>query len=231
MRLYLFRLGVMRKLDAPVPGYLVCADDGSNVLIDTGYPRDAPPDGPVHVAEGQDVVAELGGLGLRPEDVHYVVCSHLDPDHAGNHDLFPDAEFVVQRSHYELAQAGTVPRLGAAGAHWDQPHLKYRMIDGDTELIPGIELIESSGHVRGHQSVLVRLPSTGPVLLAIDAIPMAAALDPEQRPVFPFDLDADDLRRSTRKLVDLARREGALIVHGHDGPQWSSLRVAPAYYD
>jgi N-acyl homoserine lactone hydrolase len=231
MRLYLLRLGVMRKLDAPVPGYLVRADDGTNVLIDTGYPADAPADGPVHVAEGQHVLAQLAGLGLRPGDIDYVVCSHLDPDHAGNHDLFPDAEFVVQRSHYELAQAGSVPRLGAASAHWDQPHLKYRMIDGDAELLPGIDLIESSGHVRGHQSVLVRLPKTGPVLLAIDAIPMAAALDPDQRPVFPFDLDADDLRRNTRKLVDLARRENAMIVHGHDGPQWSSLKVAPAYYD
>lgn len=38
---------------------------------------------------------------------------------------------------------------------------RIRLVDGDTELLPGLELIETSGHVPGHQSVLVRLPKTG----------------------------------------------------------------------
>jgi N-acyl homoserine lactone hydrolase len=45
-------------------------------------------------------------------------------------------------------------------------------VDGDTELLPGLTLLETSGHTPGHQSVLVRLPQTGPVLLAIDAVVM-----------------------------------------------------------
>ena len=44
------------------------------------------------------------------------------------------------------------------------------MVDGDTELLPGVTLIETSGHAPGHQSVLVRLPKTGAVLLVIDAV-------------------------------------------------------------
>ena len=46
-----------------------------------------------------------------------------------------------------------------------------------------------------------------------------------------YDLDPDGVRASTRKLVDLARRENALIVRGHDGVQWDTLRRAPEYYD
>lgn len=232
MRLHFFKVGT-NPVGAPVPVGLVRLDDGTNVLIDTGFPRAAAgPRAFVRVGPGEGVEARLAGLGLGPGDIHVVVCTHLDPDHAGNHDLFPDAEFVVQRSHYEQARAGVPARLEMARASWDLPHLKYRLVDGDTELLPGVSLVESSGHVRGHQSVCVRLPRTGTVLLAGDAIPSAAHLDPDAREMTPFDVDEAAVRASTRKLVDLAAREDALLVHGHDAQQWPTLRTGPdAWYD
>jgi N-acyl homoserine lactone hydrolase len=40
------------------------------------------------------------------------------------------------------------------------------------------------------------------------------------------------VRASTRKLLDLAAREGvALVVYGHDFAQWQTLKTAPASYD
>jgi N-acyl homoserine lactone hydrolase len=231
MKLYLLELGTIRYYkDRPVPGYLIRTPDGVNVLVDTGAPRDAPADSPIVAGPQHDLIAQLAGLGLRPEQIDYVVCSHLDPDHAGNHDLFPESIFVVQREHLELARSGSVPRLEQARAHWDLPHLKYQTVDGDTELLPGIELIESSGHIHGHQSVLVRLPETGNVLLAIDAITQEAALDPEQRPMTRFDVDHDQARVTTRKLVDLAAEEDAFIVRGHDPVQWPTLVRYPDCY-
>ncbi|MFH8788945.1 N-acyl homoserine lactonase family protein [Streptomyces roseoverticillatus] len=231
MKLYLFQLGT-NPVGAPVPGYLVQLDDGTHVLVDTGFPRDAEPGAFVRVGPGEGIEARLAGVGLRPQDIAVVVCTHLDPDHAGNHDLFPDAEFVVQRSHYELARSGTLGRLDMARAKWDLPHLKYRLVEGDTELFPGLVLLESPGHVEGHQSVLVRLPRSGAVLLAADAIPSAGHLDPDARAMTPFDVDEAAVRSSTRKLVERARAENALLVHGHDARQWPTLRTGPgAYYD
>lgn len=239
MKLYLLELGTIRALEIgdrrvpkahPIQGYLIRLDDGTDVLVDTGFPADAPGSVPVdHPAQG--LLAQLAGLGVVPADVRYVVCSHLDPDHAGHHDAFPDAEFVVQRSHYELARAGRVPRLEMARRHWDLPQLRYRLVDGDTELLPGIELVESGGHVAGHQSVLVRLPRTGPVLLAVDAITRPEAMDPADGRTTLWDLEPETARRSVRKLVALAARERALIVRGHDAAQWPTLRHAPQYYD
>ena len=80
--------------------------------------------------------------------------------------------------------------------------------------------------------MLVRLPRTGPVLLGIDALPFdMAAFTPENRPVNPFDMDEAAMRASTRKLLDLAEREGVrLIVYGHDEAQWRTLKTAPDYY-
>ena len=79
--------------------------------------------------------------------------------------------------------------------------------------------------------MLVRLPRTGPVLLAADAIPMAACRDPDTRPMTPFDLDPVAVRASTRRLAELAEREHAMVIYGHDPVQWPTLTVAPGYYD
>jgi len=136
----------------------------------------------------------------------------------------------VQRTHYELARAGH-PRYAAARAHWDHPALRYRLIDGDIELLPGLSLIETSGHAPGHQSVLVRLPETGQVLLAIDAVVLQRLFTPERR-AWPTDDNEEQLRASTHKLLSLVEREQvALVVFGHDGEQWQALKKAPAYYE
>src|SRR5437899_6065113 len=177
-RLYLMQLGtsIIPTTPQPTPGsagcYLVQTNDGKNILIDSGLPADyTPPPGTPPRENQKNVLEHLADFGLRPEDIDLLVCTHFDVDHAGYHDNFPQAEFIVQREHYELARSGH-PRYAAARAHWDHPALRYRLIDGDTELLPGLILIETSGHAPGHQSVLVRLPQTGPVLLAIDAVVM-----------------------------------------------------------
>src|SRR5262249_13343505 len=107
---------------------------------------------------------------------------------------------------------------------------RYRFVDGDTTLLPGLELIETSGHAPGHQSVLVRLPKTGPVLLAIDAVPQKQAFTVDRQPA-PRE-DPETLLASTKKLLDLVERERvSLVVFGHDGEQWKALKKLPEFYD
>jgi N-acyl homoserine lactone hydrolase len=236
MRLYLLLYGTNSANGTPYPGYLIQTDDGTNVLVDTGFPpettgayRTATGPGP-RVEEEQYVLNRLAALGLAPKDIRYLIATHLDGDHAGNHDQFPDAEIVIQKEHLDAARQ--MERFQGNRAHWDAPGLHYRTVDGDTELLPGIELIKTTGHKPGHQSVLVRLPETGPVLLAIDAINHAGQRDPETRTVAGYDLDEPSTRTSTRKLRDIAEREGVqLIVYGHDRKQWPTLKKAPEFYE
>jgi N-acyl homoserine lactone hydrolase len=238
MRLYVMQMGHYLPPGSPVPAYLIQTDDGTNVLVDSGLPRELvgayrqPGYDGFAVDEEDLIVNRLAAIGVRPGDIRYVVCTHLDPDHAGGHDNFPEAEFIVQRSHYEEARSGQHDRFEWMRSHWDAPGLRYRTVEGDTTFLPGIDLIETSGHAPGHQSVLVRLPQTGPVLLAIDALPQALGeTAPEERTAGPFDADEAQMRASSRKLVDLAAREGVtLIIHGHDAAQWATLRLSPQYY-
>ena len=108
---------------------------------------------------------------------------------------------------------------------------RIRLVDGDTELLPGLDLIDTSGHVPGHQSVLVRLPKTGAILLTIDAVAFREgftrdAQDDESNP------DAEAIRASTNKLLDLVEREQiGLVIFGHDQEQWEGLKKLPEYYE
>jgi N-acyl homoserine lactone hydrolase len=232
-QLYLMRVATITAgvQSVPVPCYLIKMSDGTNILVDSGFPDDAEswPEMEIRIETG--VIGYLADLGLRPDDIDIVICTHLDPDHAGQHTAFTRATFVVQREHEALARGGD-ERFEVAVPLWDLPAERLRLVDGDTELCPGVELIEASGHTPGLQTVLVRLPQTGPVLLGIDALPFdMAPFTPENRPVNDFDMDHDATRASTRKLLDLAARENvSLIVYGHDDAQWKVLKTTPAYY-
>jgi N-acyl homoserine lactone hydrolase len=226
-RLYLLEVGSMPEYQIPIVCYLVQTDDGKNILIDTGLPE-VMPEGESDFVNGQDVIAQLASLGLQPEDIDTVISTHYDIDHAGRHAAFTKADYVVQRAHH--LDAATNPRFAPLRPQWDQPMARIRLVDGDTELLPGLELIETSGHVPGHQSVLVRLPQRGTVLLTVDAVPFGAG----------FTRDAQDDgsnpngeagRASTMKLLDLVEREQiGLVIFGHDQEQWDTLKKAPAFY-
>jgi N-acyl homoserine lactone hydrolase len=234
--LYLLQLG---NTTLPTPrgplemtsgSYLVQMSDGQNILIDTGLPMDyTPSTGTPPTRDKKNVLECLAALGLHPDDINILICTHFDVDHAGNNDLFSKAEIIVQRSHYEQARNGH-ERYASARAHWDNPSLNYHLVDGDTEILPGLTVIETSGHALGHQSVLVRLPETGSVLLAIDAV-MFERLFTTERQAGPGDDNAEQLNASTRKLLDLVEREHvALVIFGHDGLQWQTLKKAPESY-
>jgi N-acyl homoserine lactone hydrolase len=166
---------------------------------------------------------------LRPDDIDTVISTHYDGDHAGRHAAFTKAQYVVQRAHH--LDAASNPRYASIRPQWDQPLEHIRLVDGDTELLPGLELIETSGHVPGHQSVLVRMPKTGPILLTIDAVPFGEGFIRDEQDD-GSDPDAEAIRASTIKLLDLVEREHiGLVIFGHDKEQWETLKKAPEFYE
>ena len=231
-RLYLMQVATMVERNLPFVCYLVQLNDGQNVLIDTGLPDavQLPPGVTMPMpALGKNVVEQLASIGIEPGDIQHVITTHFDGDHAGRLDAFKDAEFIVQRAHFENAQ--TNPRFERTKNQWGNPDLKFRMVDGDTELFPGLQLIETSGHAKGHQSVVVTLPNTGVVILAIDAVANRNFYNLD-RQLTQVDDNYEDLIDSTKKIMNLMETEKAtMLVFGHDGDQWASLKKLPEFYD
>lgn len=227
-RLYLMQVGSMPEYQIPIVCYLVQTNDGKNILIDSGLPEIMPEE-EKDFENGQDVIQQLAAIGLQPDDIETVISTHYDIDHAGRHAVFTKAHYVVQRVHH--VDAATNPRFAALRPQWDQPMARIRLVDGDTELLPGLALIETSGHVPGHQSVLVRLPKTGAILLTVDAVPFGAGFSPDAHND-GSNPDGEKSHASTIKLLDLVEREQiGLVIFGHDNAQWEALKKAPAFYE
>lgn len=226
-RLYLMQVGSMPEYQIPIVCYLAQTGDGRNILIDSGLPE-MMPEGYSEFENGVDVIEQLASLGLKPDDIDTVISTHYDGDHAGRHAAFTKAQYVVQRAHH--LDAASNPRFADIRPQWDQPMERIRLVDGDTELLPGLELIETSGHVPGHQSVLVRLPQTGGILLTVDAVPFGEGFTRDEQGL--SDPDAAAIRASTIKLLDLVEREHiGLVIFGHDQEQWATLKKAPDFYE
>jgi N-acyl homoserine lactone hydrolase len=225
-RLYVLDLGSVRDVGVPIAAYLIELTDGRHVLVDTGCSRELvdDPESPFAAVHVRTRLAELDVT-----DIAMVIVSHLDPDHCGAHDEFPGAEFVIQRAQYEHARSSGLHRYEWMRRHWDDPRLRYRCVDGDTELLPGLSVIECGGHVPGHQAVLVDLPRTGRVMLSGDA--WLRDSEPDTRQLSAFDLDGPQTRAAQRKLMRIASDQGVrLVIHNHDLAQWPTLKHAPDTY-
>jgi glyoxylase-like metal-dependent hydrolase (beta-lactamase superfamily II) len=178
---------------------------------------------------GEHVIAGLGEVGLMPDDVDVVVCSHLHPDHCGCNVYFQRATFVIHAREIEAARAPQAPQAGYLASEWDHA-LPTDAIAGERDLFGDgrIVLIPLPGHTPGTIGALVTLERCGAVFLASDTVSLRATLD---RDVLPRNTwNAEALAKSLTEVRQIEAR-GATILCGHDAAQWASLRKGREAYD
>ncbi|MEJ2887720.1 N-acyl homoserine lactonase family protein [Actinomycetospora aeridis] len=190
------------------------------VLVDAGIDpaRPVPIDG---ITFRCSPVDGLAALGVRPQDVDLVVLTHLHYDHTGTVAALPSARYVVQRAELDYWTGPVAARIRRE--HWlvsreDLAHLtgpareRLDVVDGSTEVVPGIEVHHVGGHTAGMQVVRVRT-AAGPVVLASDAAHFHENLTADRPP--PILHSVPGVHAAFDRLVELAGPDG-LIVPGHD---------------
>lgn len=148
----------------PIHCWLV-QGDGKNILVDSGMAEidvvtqrlkiDGTRGGHKALQE------ELSKEGLTPQDIDFVILTHMHFDHADNLDLFPNACVVVQRAEY-LAAMDPVPsqrvfywRSTLANLMDRKRPAQLRLVDGDVDFLPGVKLLSVPSHTEGMQVVIV----------------------------------------------------------------------------
>ena len=234
-------------LRAPVPGLLLEVDGGW-FLVDSGfnaplvrdpalYERlwgEAPID--VELAGPTDrdpLEAAFELAGVDPRDVVGVCISHFHNDHSGGLRHFAGrCPVYIQRAEYEMGMKEDPSALESAAMFridWDDQRTDWRVLDGDTEITPGITAILTAGHTPGHQSFLVDLhPSVADAhshpgyVFACDAADLTENLDAEQ-PVSAHGADPEVTIDGIRRLKALGVERGYRVVPGHDPVAWPAL--------
>jgi glyoxylase-like metal-dependent hydrolase (beta-lactamase superfamily II) len=225
----------------PCTTHAVLVETGEGTLLwDTSCPRDwesrweptglqefFPYD---QVTEEQYLDARLGQLGVSPEQIDYVVLSHLHFDHAGNVRMFAGtgAKLVCHEKEKDFA-FGFDGLFTGAHLKTDYEGLDFETVTGDTEFLPGVTLIEAPGHTPGTMALKVELPETGTMLFTSDAIYMGDSYGPPATPAAIVN-DLTAWYGSVEKIRGIAQQTDATVVFGHDAEQLRSLRRAPAEF-
>ncbi|MGN6459732.1 MAG: N-acyl homoserine lactonase family protein [Pseudolabrys sp.] len=177
----------------------------------------------IHWYRPKTLAAELAGVGVKPSDIKYVAVSHTHPDHIGNVELFPQAMLLVQKAEYDWP--------GPLGVGRFKPEHPVKKLDGDYDVFGdgSVTIISTPGHTPGHQSLLVRLSRTGPVLLSGDAAHFKSNWDNRRVPSINY--DKDKTAASMQRIADVLAQEKAQLWINHDKAQRETLKMAPAYYE
>jgi len=176
-----------------------------------------------HWRRPKTLASQLEALGVNPADIKYVAISHTHPDHIGNVDMFPQAMLLVQKAEYDWPNPLGVGRF--------KPEHPVTKLEGDHDVFGdgSVIIISTPGHTPGHQSLLVKLPKAGALLLSGDAVHFRSNW--ENRGVPENNSDKDKTRASMERLAQVLAKENAQLWINHDKAQRDSLKLAPAFYD
>ncbi len=173
--------------------------------------------------------------GHRASDVTLVINTHLHFDHAGGDTFidsagavrasFPNAKYVVQKGEHHWA-THTNERTGASyfTRNWD-PILeagRFDLIEGNREIVAGISVMLTPGHVPFHQSVLI--DGGGDIACFLgDVCPTSAHLPLPW--IMGYDVEPLVTMESKRSLLKRAESEKWLLMFEHDASvAWGKVR-------
>ncbi|WP_273832071.1 AhlS family quorum-quenching N-acyl homoserine lactonase [Guptibacillus sedimenti] len=235
------------------PIYTVLIDHpAGKILFDTACnPNSMGPEGrwteatqqtfPYQASEECYLHNRLEQLNVRPEDIKFVVASHLHLDHAGCLEMFTNATIIVHEDELN-GTLQSYARNQKEGAYiwadidaWIKNNLQWQTIkrnEDNVQLADGIKVLNfGSGHAWGMIGLHVQMPETGGIILASDAVYTAGSFGP---PIKPPGIIYDSLgyAASVEKIRRLAKETNSQVWFGHDSNQFNHFRKSTeGYYE
>ncbi len=214
-------------------GSFLFSSGGENVLADTGF----GPHGDMlgYPAPGE-LLQDMQRKGIAPGDVDTVFLTHLHGDHVGwnmrededsSQPSFPNARYTVHEhdwTHFSTEELMAGPR-GEAMRRSVMPVEKLGLLDlmdGTTQLAPGVEAYHTPGHTPGHMSLLISSQNERALLIGdIAGSPMQVT---ETEWLYTPDWDADMGREARRQIIERAVEEDATVIGSHlSYPGWGRI--------
>jgi len=186
-------------------------DGRRKIMVDNGGPVECEIKQPYRVEENQHIEKQLAALGVRPEEIEIVIITHLHWDHTYNNDLFSKARFYLQKRELEYSVA-PLPIHKDTYFHWPK-YLKteYQLLEGDRQIVPGIQALFTPGHTPGSQSVAVETEA-GVFVLIADLTNLTEFWEAEPKVANGVHHDLSDTFASFDKVARIAD----FVLTGHE---------------
>ena len=225
--------GDVKNTDMVVPCYLVVHPKGT-LMWDVGLIPDSEfkGDKPVTSSDGSEtaprpLLPQLAALRYRPENITYVAFSHYHSDHTANANAFASCTWLVHAAERDAM-------FTASPEHQSTYN---RLRNSKTVILPntdydvfgdGTVIIKSApGHTPGHQVLALKLPRTGPVLIAGDLWHYAAERTAARAP--QGEANKEQTIASRAAMEAYLKQSGAQLWIEHDPETFNRLKKAPDY--
>jgi glyoxylase-like metal-dependent hydrolase (beta-lactamase superfamily II) len=214
-------------------GVFHLASAGKQVLVDTGL-------GPHGASGGRpgppELMEDMSSKSISTDEIDSVFLTHLHGDHVGwnlSHDddgtrpTFPNARYVLQRADWgHFTDAGFLD-----GGRRDAAHDTYlplpemgvlELIDGETNIAPGLDAYPTPGHTPGHQSMLISSGRERALIIGdVIGSPMHVT-EPDH--LYRPDVDREMAQKSRHDALDLAEGADMTVIGSHmTRPGWGRL--------
>jgi glyoxylase-like metal-dependent hydrolase (beta-lactamase superfamily II) len=269
MKLYVFSSGALTTIGKGVlqnfgpmeptisipVGFFVIQHPKGNVLFDTGNNDKIITDpsywGPnfdaLKPVNTPDVAidVQLKKIGLTPDDIKYVVISHMHLDHGGNIAKFPNSTIIIQKDEIDYAMWPDEPYTGPfipadaavlrAPVGSGKPNA-FKMVilrgtDMDIFRDDSVIVKYARGHTKGHQMMLVRLPKMGSIVLTADNVYFRENVEKSIPPNLVLAYDPAGIMRAYEYIRFMMASEGADFFTSHDPDAFKAMKKAPEYYE
>jgi len=266
MKLYAFSSGAltigkgalvnMAPMEPPIQvpvGFYVVRHPRGNVLFDTGNNDKIITDPsywgasfnalkPVNTPDVA-IDTQLQKIGLKPDDITYVVVSHLHLDHGGNVGKFPKSTIIAQKSEIRNA---FWPEPGTGGpymvgdvlplrsANTDYPNaVKTIELEGDLDIFNDGALVVKRwvAHTPGSQMMVVRLKNTGPIILTGDNVYLRENVEKSTPPNIVLAYQPSGFFTAFEWIRKMMATEKANFFTAHDPDAFKAMKKAPEFYD
>jgi len=177
------------------------------------------------IRKERNLIQSLKSAGVSPESVDTVINTHLHFDHCGGNTrplednyrpTFPNARYVINEMEWQDALH---PDDRSRSSYLKENFLpieqagQLHLVKSAQEIVPGVRVIPTPGHTRGHQSVLIQSGERSALYLG-DVTCLSQQIKPAY--VTSFDLYPVELMKTRKSLFKQACDERWLLIFDHD---------------
>jgi glyoxylase-like metal-dependent hydrolase (beta-lactamase superfamily II) len=187
--------------------------------------------GPYTLHRTKTLLSQLQETGYSPDSIRYVGFSHMHPDHSGNGNAFAQSTILMQQEEYDAAFGPEPEKYRFNPQNYSQlKNAKVVKLTGDYDVFGdgSVVIKRTPGHTPGHQSLFVRLPQSGAILLSGDLVHFRDNWDNKRVPAFNF--SREETLQSMAKMEAFMQQTGAKLLIEHDPDDYAKVPHAPVPY-